>query len=279
SQFLDGLLSTVAHYNNTRVDPYALERMEILRGPAGMLYGQGALGGSVNLISKRPKADAAREIGVSVGSYDRKQVQADLTGPLDEDGQWLYRLVALGRDSGSSVRHARDNRYFLAPSLTWQPSAATSLTLLGNIQEDDAGNTISYFPWLGTVTPTSSGYIARDTFAGEPDFNTMLARQRAVGYQFQHVFNDMLTVSQNLRYISSMRRSRKVSAVNWVRGSERLMNRSLLHSDSELRYWVIDNHAQLKLNTGPMSHTLLGGLDYQDTNTSSHSGRGGKASP
>ncbi|MBB1241635.1 TonB-dependent siderophore receptor, partial [Klebsiella pneumoniae] len=70
SQFLDGLLSTVAHYNNTRVDPYALERMEILRGPAGMLYGQGALGGSVNLISKRPKADAAREIGVSVGSYD-----------------------------------------------------------------------------------------------------------------------------------------------------------------------------------------------------------------
>lgn len=279
SQYLDGMISTVAHYNNTRVDPYALERMEVLRGPAGMLFGQGALGGSVNLISKRPKAEAAREIGVSYGNHDRKQIQADITGPLDDEGTWLYRLVALGRDSGSEVRHSKDNRMFVAPSLTWKPSAATSFTLLGNLQEDDAGNTIGYFPWVGTVTPTPSGAIDRSTFVGEPDFNTMLARQRAVGYQFEHAFNDQLTVRQHLRYIRSMRKAHKISATGWVRGSDRLLNRSLLASDSELSYWVVDNQAQLKLHSGPVNHTVLTGLDYQNSNTISHRGLGGKAEP
>lgn len=106
SQYLDGLLNAVGFYNNTRPDPYALERVDILRGPPGMLYGQASSSGIVNVVSKRPQPEAAREIDVSVGSHDRKQIQEDLTDPLDAVGTWLYRLVALGRDSGSAVMHA-----------------------------------------------------------------------------------------------------------------------------------------------------------------------------
>ena len=89
-----------------------------------MLYGQGAVGGILNQVSKRPQAEAAREIGISYGNYQRKQIQADLTGPIDEEGKWLYRVVALGRDSNASIKHVKDDRYFIAPSLTW-PSAST----------------------------------------------------------------------------------------------------------------------------------------------------------
>src|SRR5690606_15950157 len=117
------------NYNNPRTEVYGLERVEVLRGPASMLYGQGSTGGVVNLVSKRPQPEAMREIGVTVGNHDRKEIQADLTGPLTEDGTWLYRVVALGRDSDTQVQYTKDDRMMVAPSLTWQPSAATSLTL------------------------------------------------------------------------------------------------------------------------------------------------------
>ncbi|MCH1998181.1 TonB-dependent receptor plug domain-containing protein, partial [Achromobacter xylosoxidans] len=181
TQYLDGLLNAVGSYNNTRPDPYALERIEILRGPSGMLYGQGAIGGIVNQISKRPQPEAMREIGVSYGNHNRKQIQADLTGPIDEDGKWLYRVVALGRDSDSSVKYVDDDRYFIAPSLTWRPSAATSLTLLANFQKDNSGSMVGFFPWRGTLTSTPAGRIPQDFFVSEPDFDKYTARQSAVG--------------------------------------------------------------------------------------------------
>ncbi|XQU70949.1 hypothetical protein OJJOAM_003738 [Cupriavidus sp. H18C1] len=131
TQYQDGLLNAVGFYNNVRPDVYALERIDILRGPSSMLFGQGAVGGILNLVSKRPQAEAAREIGVQFGNNNRKQVQADLTGPLDADGKWLYRLVALARDSDTHVDFAQDNRYLIAPSLTYRPNSDTSFYAAG----------------------------------------------------------------------------------------------------------------------------------------------------
>ncbi|WYX63692.1 hypothetical protein WJ967_17100 [Achromobacter xylosoxidans] len=136
-----------------------------------MLYGQGSIGGILNLVSKRPQPEAMRELGVSYGSHDRKQVQADFTGPLDAGGSWLYRIVALGRDSDSAVKHAKDNRYFVAPSLTWRPSAATSLTLLGNLQEDDSG-TMAGFSQGGAQSPIRRPDASRRTFSSANQTST-----------------------------------------------------------------------------------------------------------
>jgi len=98
--YLDGtrVVNTFT-FNEWRPDPYTLERIEVLRGPSAMMYGQGSTGGVINMVSKRPLGDSQGEIGVQFGSYQRKQVQADLTGPLTADGQWLYRLVALARET------------------------------------------------------------------------------------------------------------------------------------------------------------------------------------
>ncbi|MPT38669.1 MAG: TonB-dependent siderophore receptor, partial [Achromobacter sp.] len=150
AQYLDGLRQFF-NYNNPRTEIYGMERVEVLRGPSSMLYGQGSTGGIVNLVSKRPQAEAQREIGVVLGNHDRREIQADLTGPASEDGQWLYRVVAVGRDSDTQVQHAPDDRLMLAPSLTWQPSAATSLTFQATWQKDRAGTTQSFLPWSGSV--------------------------------------------------------------------------------------------------------------------------------
>ena len=118
SQYQDGLLRTYGTYNTSRPDPYTLERVEFLRGPSSVLYGQGSVGGVLNLTSKRPQAEALREVQVQMGSYGRKQIATDLTGAVTEDGQWLYRLVAVGRESGTQVDHVNDDRLVIAPSLT-----------------------------------------------------------------------------------------------------------------------------------------------------------------
>src|SRR5690606_8283412 len=121
SQYQDGLLRTYGTYNNIKVEPYTLERVEFLRGPSSVLYGQGSVGGVLNLTSKRPLDQPQRELQVQLGSHSRKQIASDITGPIDDDGRWLYRLVAVGRDSNTQVDHVKDDRLVIAPSLTFKP--------------------------------------------------------------------------------------------------------------------------------------------------------------
>jgi iron complex outermembrane receptor protein len=286
TQYRDGLLNQVGFYNNVRADVYGLERIDVLRGPSSMLFGQGAVGGILNLVSKRPQAEAAREVGVQFGNYNRKQVQADLTGPLDAEGKWMYRLVALARDSDTQVDYVPDNRYLIAPSLTYRPSADTSFTLLTNFQRDETGTSVGFFPWRGTLYPNPGGQIPDHLFISEPGYDRYNAEQTSVGYEFQHKVNDALTVRQNLRYSHSTVDYRSIYAAGftgathgWVPGSSTLMRRTVYLSQPTLNAFVVDTQAQGNFRTGAVDHTLLAGVDYQHAEITGRSGVGGTAAP
>lgn len=286
TQYQDGLLNAVGYYNNVRPDVYALERIDVLRGPSSMLFGQGAVGGILNLVSKRPQAEAAREIGVQFGNNNRKQVQADLTGPLDADGKWLYRLVALARDSDTHVDFAQDNRYLIAPSLTYRPNSDTSFTLLANFQRDDSNTTAGFFPWQGMLYPNPGGLKIRDSlFVSEPGFDRFKAEQAAIGYQFEHKANEVFTFRQNLRYSYSTVDYRSIYARfndregPWVAGSDRLLKRTVYWDNPRLRSFLVDTQAQAKFRTGSVGHTLLTGMDYQHADIDGSRGAGGSAAP
>src|SRR5690606_38221888 len=189
--YLDGLRQAFDYYTSTtRTEPYTLERLEVLRGPAAMLYGQGSTGGVINMVSKRPLDAFQGEVGVQLGSHDRKQIQADLTGPLTEDGRLLYRIVALKREADTQVHHVPDHRLVIAPSLTWKPSAATQLTLQALYQDDDSGSTAQFMPWRGMRLPNPNGRIPTYRFIGEPDHDRYDSTRRTFGWQFEHRFND-----------------------------------------------------------------------------------------
>lgn len=111
------------------IEPYNLERIEILHGPASILYGQASPGGVVNMVSKRPTTEATNEMFVSTGSYGRAQAGVDLSGPLDKNKEFLYRLTASGYDVGSQVDYQGYQRVSIAPSLTWRPDNDTTLTI------------------------------------------------------------------------------------------------------------------------------------------------------
>ncbi|MDP9930383.1 TonB-dependent siderophore receptor [Variovorax paradoxus] len=270
--YLDGLRQAYGYYTSTtRTEPYTLERLEVLRGPSGMLFGAGTAAGVVNMVSKRPLQEAQREVGVQFGSFGRKQIQADLTGPLNADGTLSYRLIALQRKSDTQVDHVPDDRSVIAPSLTWRPNAATSLTLQGLWQKDKSGSSSQFLPWEGTLLPNPNGRLPTSRFIGEPGFDYYDSERKTFGWQFEHKFNDSWTLRQNFRYAQNENDNRYhygaafSGAESWD-ATDPIFKRVLgRYYDSYLtrnRTQTLDNHVEGHLQTGALKHTLLVGADF-----------------
>lgn len=268
TQYLNGLRQINTFYSETvRPDPYAMERVEVLRGPSSMLYGAGGVGGVVNLVSKRPQTETKREMSVLLGNYQRKQLQADFTGPVADSDSLFYRLVLLGRDSESQVKHAGDERTLIAPSLTWKPSDRTSVTLLAQYQRNDGRPTPQFLPWSGVLRPNPNGKIPFDTYLGDPGFDRYVSESTHLGWALEHAFSDHLKFRQNARYTSSTNDYRSLypdsfSANPYIDANQRVLNRYVDVSETNSKTVNLDNHLEASFNTGDFSHTLLLGLDY-----------------
>lgn len=268
--FLDGLRQAYGYYTSTtRTEPYMLERLEVLRGPSGMLFGSGTAAGIVNMVSKRPLQETQREVGVQLGSWNRRQLQADLTGPLSADGQWSYRLIAVAREADTQVDFVPDDRRLIAPSLTWRPSATTSLTLQGLYQKDKSGTTSQFFPWEGTILPNPNGRLPTSRFIGEPgDYYD--SERKTFGWLFEHKFNDTFTFRQNFRHA----RNENDNSYHYgdffsIPGGwgldpifKRRLGRVLDSYLTRNRIDTLDNHLESHFETGAFKHTLLAGADY-----------------
>lgn len=269
TQYQDGMRVFFDFFSNVRPETYAVERVEILRGPGSTLFGQGSTGGTVNVVSKRPQAQAHREINVQLGNYDRRQVGVDLTGPVTKDGDWLYRLIGVGRDSETQVDLSESDRWLLAPSLTWQPTDRTNLTLLANIQRDTGTVTTAFPPWSGTLLPNPNGEIGTDLFSSEPEFDRFDNSQDAVGWQFEHAFDAMWAVRQNMRYSHSSVDYRTLypdvfsNPQNpFIDAAQRQVFRFGYIREQQDDAWTLDNQVQVDWDWGFTKHTVLVGLDY-----------------
>src|SRR5262249_40593980 len=148
--------------------PFGLERIEVLKGPSSSLYGQTPPGGLVNMISKRPTDTPRGEVDLQSGSFNRKQVMFDFSGPIDAAQTWLYRVVGLARDSGTQIDFQQDNQYYIALSLTWRPSKDTSFTILTSASQYSGQGYQQYVPAQGSLWPNPNGRIPYSTYLGEP---------------------------------------------------------------------------------------------------------------
>ncbi|MFC0216881.1 TonB-dependent siderophore receptor [Pseudochelatococcus lubricantis] len=261
--YLDGLkLQRGISYAIPSVEVYGLERIEILRGPASVLFGQVSPGGIVNQVSKRPQSTPHGEIQLQGGTWNKLQGAFDIGGPVDPDKKLLYRIVGLGRAADTQVDHTREERIYIAPSLTWQPTAATSFTILSSYQRDPETGFYGGLPASGTRLPNPNGRIPTSFFPGDPVFEGFSRDTAQIGYAFSHRFDDTWTVRQNARF-QHIESKFKTLAAAGIAGDLRTIVRRPGYSRERMNGFVVDNQVEARFETGALSHTALVGLDYQ----------------
>lgn len=265
SFYLDGLRSSFGYYNKPRQDIYTLEQIEVLKGPSSVLYGQAELGGIVNAVTKQPRKATHREVEVQLGSHDRKQVATDLTGALSADGQWLYRLVALKRDSGTQVDHVHDDAQVVMPALTWQPSAATSVTLNYLHQQNKGQVSAQFLPSKGTIQSAPLGQIPTSAFAGEPGWDRYDTLQNEWSLFVKQQLSQQWRLNVSLRQTNTSSITREIYAntVN-VPTDAGVIDRTIHTADRKTDVFAADVRAEGRFALGPTLHTVSAGIDHQN---------------
>ncbi|MCU1760991.1 TonB-dependent siderophore receptor [Pseudomonas sp. 14P_8.1_Bac3] len=255
-----------------QIDPYTLERIEVLKGPSSVLYGQNQPGGLINLVSKRPTTEQRSQVKLGAGSYNRVNGAFDASGPIDDQKAFSYRLIGVANKGNEQVDHTHSERLLLAPSLTWTPTDDTSLTLLAQIQRDDGLEDYQSLPRIGSLDRGPTGQrIDRHFFSGDTRFNDYKRDQYVFGYDFSHNLTDDLTYRSTARY-TDVRDQYKgfylrafatdaAGETDYTRAS-----RTKVDWRQHNIAYTIDNNLQYTFNTGDLEHTLLTGVDYRHFN-------------
>ncbi|WP_118132882.1 TonB-dependent siderophore receptor [Oceanicella sp. SM1341] len=257
SQYLNGL-KLMRTSGAPSIETYGMERIEVLLGPASVLYGQGNPGGLINQIQKHPVFESFGELGVGMGSFDQREVFGDVGDTLG-DGEVAWRLTGVLRQAGAQTDELDDDRFYIAPTATWRPSADTSFTLLTSFQKDNP-TAPSGLP--AELTLNGGNQLKREFYIGETAADTSDRTMTNIGYEFEHRFAEGWTLSQNARY----------SKFDWdydsvyfssLAADGRTMNRGVTYQREDTTTWNFDTHVTGEVNLGPTRHTLLFGLDLR----------------
>jgi len=262
---IDGLKSMgdPGSYSSLQIDPYFIERIDVLKGPSSVLYGRSNPGGLASLTTKRPQFTDAARIDLSYGSNDYKSLGFDVTGPLNENV--AYRVVGVAKDADSQVDYVEETRYTLMPSLTLNLSEDTSLNLYAYLQHDPNGGYHGSLPASGTLEKRNGQRLSGSFFEGDPDIEEFKRTQNMLGYEFQHRFNDVWSARQNFRYLDAEVENSQVWQSGYYDATSDLLYRGFSGGEESLHAWVIDNMLQAEFATGSALHTVVFGLDYQYT--------------
>ncbi|MFF7065826.1 TonB-dependent siderophore receptor [Pseudomonas sp. NPDC008258] len=276
TQFLDGLPLPRGVYANPKAETWNLDRLALLRGPASSTYGQTPPGGLLDMVSRRPQAESAHEIEVQYGSDNHRQINFASTGKIDDEGRFLYGVSGVIRDSGTQIDHVDNKRYNIAPSLTWNIDTDTTLTLLTQFTRDDTGITSQFHSIQGTKIDMPFGKISHHKNLGDPNYEFYDRTYYALGYAFEHRFNDVWQFRQNLRYTKSDLAFQAITVNSYIPAfadfgfvvdDEGNTGRGTTNVDEDISQFAVDNNFQGDFATGAVNHTLLIGLDHQRSNT------------
>lgn len=263
--YQNGLRRLYGFYNNVRPELYSLETIEVLKGPASVLYGQAELGGIINSVTKRPRDTAGMEVEAQIGSHQRRQLSADLTGPADSDRRWLYRIVALGRDSNSQVDYVNDDARMIMPSLTWRPHADTSITVQYLWQENKSKVSAQFLPEKGTLAAAPLGRIRSSLFAGEPDWDRYDTKLSELSVFADHRLHADWKLIASVRKTNSIGITRETyTRVGAIPDDAGNIQRTVTTADRKTDVLAADLRLEGRYTLGPTRHTVAVGIDYQN---------------
>ena len=264
--YLNGLQLFSTAFATFKLDPFSLERIEVLRGPSSVLYGGSNPGGLLNAVSKRPTGQPFGYVEYGVNNFGNQYGAFDFEGPtaVNQYGAFSARLTGVIRGGGTQTNFVGDDRISISPTFTWQTND-TKFTFLGNYQRDSA-NSQNFLPYEGTVRRAAFGRIPTDLFAGDPNLDTFKRQQTLTGYEFEHRFADNLIFRQNFRYSTVSIDYEQLFPFGYV-GPVTPFSAPLGRGDfiapQNARILTIDNQVETRFDTGPLSHRVLMGADFK----------------
>ncbi|MFP1960000.1 TonB-dependent siderophore receptor [Lonsdalea quercina] len=264
-KFLDGLSFGLSGQGSSlgKFDPWLLERVELVHGPASVLYGQVNPGGLISMTSKRPTAEEIRKIQFSAGNKHLGEAAFDFGGALNDDKTVLYRLNGIGSTQHEFVKDSKQERVAIAPALTWLPNPDTSFTLLTAYQNDPEAGFRNFLPAYGTAFETVSGYIPYDLNVSDPHYHESKRELGSLGYIFDHSFNDTISFQQNFRYSKLKEKYKYLVYTVGGTATDTTISRRQQKEYTNTDELGLDNQLKAKFATGDVAHTFIGGLDYK----------------
>ncbi|MBP5976159.1 TonB-dependent receptor plug domain-containing protein [Brasilonema sp. CT11] len=200
-----------------------IERLEVLRGPASVLYGQGNPGGTINFVTKQPLSEPYFATSMTFGNYSFYQPTLDISGPLNSDKTLLYRLNASYISTESFVDFYYNQRYLVAPVLTWQIDKNTKLTFEGEFRDQEQAHRTG-LPAVGTVLPNRNGKIPLNVNTLD-EGATNNRRSMLLGYNFEHRFSDNWSLVNAFDF-RSLRYRTDTANPGSLRADQRSINRT-----------------------------------------------------
>jgi iron complex outermembrane recepter protein len=258
------------------LDTSNVEQIEVLKGPASVLYGSGTPGGTINITTEKPLKDPRYELGVTIGNFDFYRPSIDLTGPLNPERTILYRLNAAYENSGSFVDFINKEQWAIFPTLSFELSKNTKLTLEGGYQTE-SGNTLNEgLPIFGTILPNPLGQIPQSRNLADPR-NRLEFTNSYVGYLFEHKFSENWSLKNRFRAAFSDYDAFEVYPIGLEDDNQTVLREAQSFKIKNQNY-TLQTDILGKIETGIVKQDLLFGFELQRNTSKSRQARG-EASP
>jgi catecholate siderophore receptor len=252
-------------------DLYNLERVEVLKGPAGMIFGRGGAGGVVNRVTKKPAFEDVTDASVTVGSWNQLRGTADIGRKMGDAGAWRLSAMAENSDSFRDGYHLE--RWAINPSVTLLPGSANSLTL-GYEHYNDERTADRGFP-----SQSGRPYNADpSTFFGNASQSTAHSYVDSAYAIFNHDFGGSKILKNTFRATHYDKYYQNVYPSSAVSAADTLTLSAYNNANDRVNFFNQTDLTQ-KLKTGGLEHTLLLGLElgHQDSTNKRNTGFFGPA--
>lgn len=257
----DGLLLLNNGWNLVpQIDPWAVEAVEVFKGPASVLYGNQPPGGLVNLIAKQPNAMRYNDLRLEVGTRNLIEAKGEFTGTVG-DSPLTYNVVALGRQRDGQAVTSEEERHLFVPSLNWPLTDRTLLNLNLYLQQDPSAGIYNAIPASGTVYRNPNGRLDPDFYAGDANYNTFDRDILMPAYKIVHQFNDRWNFLQNARFLDGSVYQENTYNTGLAADARTLGRRAYL-TDEDSHGITLDNQLAGLIDWGRVEHNVLLGVDY-----------------
>jgi iron complex outermembrane receptor protein len=253
-------------YNGSRAGMYTfwtspmlsnIDRVEVLKGPASVLYGSGQPGGLINLVTKKPLPTFRNQLSYTYGQFQQHRAMLDSTGPLNKARTLLYRLNYAYFSNNSFRWFNKADNYLLAPALTWAPSSRSRFTLEGEVMHDNRTAQRD----RGIIAPRNNVDLLPLGFTVQEPTDSQRNAGNAIQLNWVQSFAENWTLQTTLRYSRNRFRDAYHEPRTFTPDFLAITRQFRDFNRFASRKWL-NTYASGTFNTGWLRHHLSFGLDF-----------------